>query len=183
MLRTRYQDGNILIDISCKKYTWSLKVDTGSPITILSLDDVSDILRVPKDNIVSYIRKNIKHSDMLHFKSYTGNNIDVIQCCLKDVIIGGQFIDCLYFMLNISSSGQFTGLLGLDFLSGCTGRLDLKCYIEFELIQQSKPLYDIKTIQVNNIEYSALSNVHVKNDTCSIICGDRIIDVSLPDII
>lgn len=129
-----------------------LKVDTGSPVTIIDLNTLSTLLKCDINLLGDWA---LSHADLERvFVSYTGNNIKTIPCKLRNVYLDDVWHDSLYFFLNTSSQ-VFTPLLGMDYISRCKIEGNPKQALVLDKILDDVP-YD-------NIEYIELDEIHNAN--------------------
>lgn len=100
-----------------------LKLDTGSPITVLSYRNTLSMLNINNtelDNIID----NSSNEEI--FYTYGGNSyVKVKRCCCSNVYVGGEKIDKFYFFLNMDKGCKSMSLLGMDFILRCTGNLNV----------------------------------------------------------
>lgn len=99
-----------------------LKIDTGSPITILSYNDAYNVLGKESNNINNIL----KNADTIYkFDAYNSNSsVKAVKCYFKNVLVGNERIDKFYFYLNTDIECKSTSLLGMDFIEKCTGNLN-----------------------------------------------------------
>lgn len=140
-----------------------LKVDTGSPVTIIDLNTMATLLKCDINLLKNWVNK---HSNLIRtFVSYTGNNVDTIPCRLRNVYLEGIRHNCLFFFLNISEQ-VFTPLLGMDYISNCKIEGSPKQALLLDKLSDEKPYDNVDYIEVDMLSFESNSNF---NDAMSIL--------------
>lgn len=96
-----------------------IKLDTGSPVTIMTVRHLSLILKCSISRILRLLSSNNgikRHS----FKSYTGDDISAVLCRLCNVKIGDTVVSNFYFYLNLDTKARGNALIGVDFIRCCS---------------------------------------------------------------
>ena len=102
------------------KYVGSIevKIDTGSPVTILNYTQLALLLSSSKIQLIKIVEQsNIKKR---YFQSYTGDTISTTLCRLRNVKLGESLISNFYFYLNLDVSASGNALIGVDFIKCCS---------------------------------------------------------------
>lgn len=95
-----------------------VKLDTGSPVTVLNYTQLALLLSFSKIQLIKFMEQsNIKKS---YFHSYTGDNISTTLCRLRNVRLGEFLINNFYFYLNLDISASGNALIGADFIKCCS---------------------------------------------------------------
>lgn len=172
MIKTISNGNEITTSIKGSKELVRLKVDTGSPITILSYNDAYNVLGKESNNINDILENA---NTIYKFDAYNSNSsIKAVKCYFKNVLVGNELIDKFYFYLNTDIECKSTSLLGMDFIGKCTGNLNTGGSLTLNYQRWYKSNADISDYAfIGSLEHESSNTRH----------GDRIIDVSLPEII
>lgn len=102
------------------KHMINMTIDTGSPISILRREHVTELTGCDMD----YLGKVFKKSEyFVEDTWYSKNNSIIVPCYLTGATIGElQLIDKFYFGLSLAKSGD--PVIGLDFLSSSKFKYD-----------------------------------------------------------
>ena len=118
MILTHFMVYNGVID---KK----MKVDTGSPVTILNIDSLARILGYD----AATIERHLKNKAAVRYTSFTKEYVSLYPCLLRNVIIGdtdlskgnSMYINDLVVFVTLDKNR--TNLLGLDIISSCKSNI------------------------------------------------------------
>ena len=171
MIKTRLYSNSIIVRVRGKNNGIYLKIDTGSPITVLSYNDAVVILDTSIEKLGEKIKK-IK--DVETYYTYSNGQIRVVKCCINNVNIGGDIVREFYFYLNTDIECKSTSLLGMDFIEKCTGNLNTGGNLTLNYQRWYKSNEDISDYAFIGSLESEYSNIK----------KDRLfLDTSFPDIL
>lgn len=92
----------------------TFKIDTGSPVTIMSISDIARMLF----STVADIRNKLNKFKRVDFTTYSGGKVSLCPVYIRNVSVEGLSLDILYAFVNIDVD-ESTNLIGMDFLSAC----------------------------------------------------------------
>ena len=122
------------------KKTANFVLDTGSPLTIMSLKTLQSLIDViPVDFI--------KRLETIELHGYGGSKVYMIPCYLRNVHLGKTLFEKFYFLLDISNlflpdnvkSYTSNSLIGFDVIDNCT--LKSNCHADFTATDFDKDNY------------------------------------------
>ena len=149
-----------------------LKIDTGSPITILSYSDVCTVLGKESDSVDDIL----KNTNIIYeFNTYSlTDSVKAVKCYFKNVLVGNERIDKFYFYLNTNIECKSTSLLGMDFIEKCTGNLNTGGNLTLNYQRWYKSNADVSDYTfIGSLEY----------ESSNIKSNKLFLDTSLPDIL
>lgn len=162
-----------------------MKVDTGSPVSLLSKFHITQIFGYPQFVVNKVISEDSSKYSKVYFNTYNNKGVvSCIPCRMSNVNIGGETVGEFNFYLNLSNDEDITPLLGMDFLNRCNGNLIGEKYLTLYLT--SSPVNVIIpecVMQINEIRFKEELE-HESNNVRSNIVRDKLfLDTSLPEII
>lgn len=87
-------------------------IDTGSPISIVSVDGLSRLTGYDKDDILTFI----KDFSGVKINGFVGGSINMIPIRVRNCSVDGIYFSDLFFLLN-PYTAQKESLFGLDFIT------------------------------------------------------------------
>lgn len=158
-----------------------MKVDTGSPVSLLSKFHITQIFGYPQFVVNKVINEDSGKYSKVRFNTYNNKGIILcIPCRMSNVNIGGETVGEFNFYLNLSNDEDITPLLGMDFLNRCNGNLIGGKHLTLDLM--SRPVNVIipdGIMQINEIRFKE----ELENGTNGIKSDKLFLDTSLPDIL
>ena len=160
----------------------TMKVDTGAPITIISKKDISKLLDIPITLVNKKLEGELPRYKKFIFTGYGGSKSEAILCRMTNVFIGDELVNEIYLYLNLSNDKNITPLLGMDFISRCSGRLDAGTALYLDIVKNASISYRGTVLQINEL-------IEIKNDpkykrSCISDNRDKLfLETSLPDIL
>lgn len=177
LVQFSYNDHSVLTKIKVlnSRSIVTLKVDTGSPITLLSCKSLHKLTGYSIDEI----RRFIDGSDALTFHGVGGASIRVVPCSIRNIILGDENtvnnkISIDLFTTFVTDDNMSIGLLGMDFLEACVvnmtfGRMQIvEFYADMFLKKFKDNCRGIKISEIN-----ALSSKKSIQDLLSQAEGNR----------
>lgn len=178
MIVCSIDNGAIKVDMSYgNSDAVSMKVDTGSPVTIVSKRAISKLLGIPIISINKKLEKELPEYKKFIFTGYGGSKSEAILCRMTNVFIGDELVNEIYLYLNLSNDKNIMPLLGMDFIGRCNGRLDVDNALYLNVVKNANINHRNTVFQINEL-------VELKSNPEYIVRDNKLIlDVSLPEII
>lgn len=121
-----------------------MKVDTGAPITIISKRDISKLLGIPITIVNRKLNDELHKYEKFIFIGYGGSKSEAILCRMTNVFIGDELVNEIYLYLNLSNDKNITPLLGMDFISRCSGRLDAGTALYLDIVKMQALVIEVQ---------------------------------------
>lgn len=105
-------------------------VDTGSPITLMSINQFSAMMRY---SAVKLLRVMSKHSP-LSFHGLSGPDFKVYPCIVYNVKImgyNGTYLELPSIVIFVAAVEKCNNLIGLDFITACHSTIDYTTDMQF----------------------------------------------------
>ena len=90
------------------------KIDTGSPVTIMSLPELCDMLGINTKSVLDILRNFNK----VPFTAYTGNGVQACPVYFRNVVVDNCAVDRFPVFVN-TANVERNMLVGSDFISAC----------------------------------------------------------------